>query len=472
MKKSKLGLIAHIQSGPFGTQLHASDYVQDGIPMINAKNIGEGTLILDSIDYVSPQTCWKLNRYVLQEGDIVFGRAGSIDKHVYIDHKRAGFFQGTNCIRVRISDLEYAKYLSYYFWSPIVKKQISKKAGGSVLRYLNTDLLNDIEVPLVEETNVNISTWLDLLDQKVLLNNRIISELETMAKNVYDYWFVQFDFPDGKVKPYRASGGEMVWNEQLKREIPKEWEVGKIVDCITHINTGLNPRKNFVLGNGKNRYITIKNIENGQIDFNKCDLIDDDALTKIRNRSKIDVGDILYTSIEPIGRLYLICEYPKDWDINESVFSIRTNLDIVPIEYLYATLNSDIFRTMTKPLCTGSVQKGIRVGTLEQMPIVVPPHNLLTSFTEYIKPLYDRIGISEKENRELTYLRDWLLPMLMNGQVTVSEDRVLQGEFGQKDNKTHEVKKAARTFGTSKEADDTKDLLREYLEYKRDEKRT
>lgn len=163
--------------------------------------------------------------------------------------------------------------------------------------------------------------------------------LEQMAKCLYDYWFVQFDFPNENGKPYKSSGGKMVYNAELKIEIPAGWKVTSLKDCISHINTGLNPRDNFKLGNGTIKYITVKNLtENGNIDFSNCDIIDENARELVHNRSEISIGDILFASICPLGRCCLIRTEPKTWDINESVFSIRPNSEKITSQFLYCIL--------------------------------------------------------------------------------------------------------------------------------------
>ena len=116
-----------------------------------------------------------------------------------------------------------------------------------------------------------------------------------MEKTLYDFWFLQFEFPNEEGKPYKSSGGKMVWNEELKREIPEGWEVDTVKKCICHINTGLNPRDNFKLGNGHIKYITVKNLTiNGTIDFSGCDQIDEDARKIVHKRSDVSKGDILF----------------------------------------------------------------------------------------------------------------------------------------------------------------------------------
>ena len=144
MSKILLKNIAEIQAGPFGTQLHKDEYVKNGILMLNAKNIGNGVVLVDSIDAVSENVCSRLPQYVLKEGDILFGRAGVVERHTYMKKGYAGCFQGTNCIRIRCNNSNISRFVSYYLWLPIVKQRIENETGGSVLSYITSDLLKEI----------------------------------------------------------------------------------------------------------------------------------------------------------------------------------------------------------------------------------------------------------------------------------------------------------------------------------------
>lgn len=178
MSKFLLKDLAEIQSGPFGTQLHKDEYVEAGIFMLNAKNIGEGNVLCDSMDYVSESVVERLPQYILKEGDILFGRAGSIERHTYIDRKYAECFQGTNCIRVRCKKPIIARYVSYYLWLPEIKKKIINQTGGSVLSYITSDLLKELVIELPnQETLLNITTCLETLERKIDINNRINDNL-------------------------------------------------------------------------------------------------------------------------------------------------------------------------------------------------------------------------------------------------------------------------------------------------------
>ena len=241
-------------------------------------------------------------------------------------------------------------------------------------------------------------------------------------KTIYQRWFIEYEFPNEEGKAYKSNSGSFIYNEELNKEIPENWKVLKIKDCINHINTGLNPRDNFVLGKGTIKYITVKNInENGTLDFSNCDLIDENARNIIHNRSNIKKDDILFASIAPLGRCYLIMENPKNWDINESVFSIRPNNKIISSVYLYRYLMSEYFVKKAEHSSTGSVFNGIRINVLENMNIVIPDKLTIDSFSEIVESIMMKKYNYEKENMYLSMIKNDLLPLLINGQINVDD---------------------------------------------------
>lgn len=399
-----------------------------GSPFVSFSTVFNNYFLPDELTDLMSTSEKEQNTYSIMAGDILLTRTSeTIDELAMSsvalkDYPCATFSGFTKRLRPKTQGIAYHKYLGFYLRGYLFRQAVTNHSIMTLRSSFNEEIFALLKLYLPEyEQQVKIGNFLYAIDHKIALNNRINTELENMARLLYDYWFVQFDFPNEDGKPYRASGGKMVWCEELKREIPKRWKNKAIGDCVTQITTGLNPRQNFVLGLGSNRYITIKNIENGKLNFNKCDYVDDDAMQKIHNRSDISVGDILFTSIEPIGRLYRIWETPKDWDINESVFSMRADLNEVTTDYLYATMDSDNFRARTVPLRTGSVQKGIRIGDLQSIRIIIPTADILDEFTSKTNNVYKQMWLCEKQNAELTALRDFLLPLLMNGQVKVGK---------------------------------------------------
>ena len=339
------------------------------------------------------------------------------------DYPKATFSGFVKRLRPKTKGIVYSKYIAFFLRSKYFRKVLDCNTIMTLRASFNEDIFSFLYVYLPDyEEQVRIGDLLYKMEMKVRTNDKINDNLEQQAKLLYDYWFTQFDFPDENGKPYRSSGGKMVWNEQLKMEIPFSWICSKIENAIEAVRTGLNPRNNFKLGNGTIQYITVKNLcLNGSLDFSGCDTIDEQARQIIHRRSDIQIGDILFASIAPLGRCYLIQEKPSNWDINESVFSIRYNSSVLTAEYLYMNLQSEAFVKRATACSTGSIFNGIRINSLMDSEIILPPLSVTKEFSKEIKPLFALQKELDREIHTLIQLRDLLLPMLMNGQATISD---------------------------------------------------
>lgn len=185
-KVVKMGDIASLKTGPFGTQFSAKEYTSEGIPVINVKNIGYGQILENELDYIHESTRDRLSEHILKTGDIVFGRKGSVDRHAYISENYNGWVQGSDCIRLRFQENVNTRYISHYLKLDHVKKQINHASIGSTMASLNTDILKNIKIILPELSVQNsIETVLSSLESKIDVNSQICSELEAMAKTLY-----------------------------------------------------------------------------------------------------------------------------------------------------------------------------------------------------------------------------------------------------------------------------------------------
>lgn len=398
-----------------------------GSPFVSFSTVFNNYFLPDALPDLMDTSIKEQETYSIKKGDILITRTSeTIDELAMScvavkDYPRATYSGFTKRLRPKTAGIAYHKYLAFYLRSQLFRKAVTNNAFMTLRASFNEDIFSFLNLYLPEyKEQVKIGDMLYSMEQKIQLNKRICAELEAMAKTLYNYWFTQFDFPDENGKPYRSSGGEMVWNDQLKREIPKRWDVRPLSHVISSINTGLNPRDNFILGNGDIQYLTVKNLTtSGTIDFSGCDTVDEQAREIIHKRSDVSVGDILFASIAPLGRCYLIQNPPEKWDINESVFSIRRNASRVTSEFLYMYFMSDTFIKAATSSSTGSIFKGIRINTLLDIAAVIPPKDIVTAFTTQVKTLLALKEQKGTENHELTKLCDWLLPMLMNGQATV-----------------------------------------------------
>lgn len=301
--------VADSQTGPFGSQLHQSDYVSKGTPMVTVEHLGVERFTHQNLPFVSDKDRDRLSKYILKEGDIVFSRVGSVDRCTYVTKDEDGWMFSGRCIRVRTNDNANGRYLNFYFRQDSFKKMMLDISVGATMPSLNTKLMDNIPLRLPNiQTQQKIAKVLSDLDSKIEINNRINTELEAMAKTLYDYWFVQFDFPysppsegcpqDGvgtstplsvTGKPYKTSGGKMVWNAELKREIPEGWEVKTIGD-VTDVKAGGDKPKDYSVNKSETYFIPI--YSNG---------ITNEGLYGFTNKAKIFKQSITVSARGTIG---------------------------------------------------------------------------------------------------------------------------------------------------------------------------
>lgn len=414
MSKCFLADISDIITGPFGSQLHESDYVAVGIPAIMPQNIGNRTLNYEGIARITETDANRLSRYLVRENDIVYARRGDVEKHAFITAKDERAICGTGCLRVRITAPNvYPAFISHYLNRPETKRWISQHAVGSNMLNLNTDILGAVPIDLptysIQKTVADVLTSIDL---KIDLNKCICKELDGLAKTLYDYWFTQFDFPNDEGKPYHSSNGEMKWNDQLKQKIPKEWAVRTIDSLMWIDNNSIDPRK---FGVKIMEHYSIPAFDDGRYPaFEPSSAIES-------AKYAVDSECILTSKLNPqFKRLWdPYCETPNA--ICSTEFIVYRPREDWTRPYCYAVLNSDAFYAYMATRATASTgsRKRIQPEVSAAFPIAIPDEQTMRSFVAVYEPIMKQIKNLHKENHELATLRDWLLPMLMNGQAVV-----------------------------------------------------
>jgi len=211
-------------------------------------------------------------------------------------------------------------------------------------------------------------------------------------------------------------------------DIPENWKVANLDDVTSKFTTGLNPRKNFVLGSGENFYITIKNLGDFEIVLDdKCDKVNSEAIKKINDRSNLNKDDILFSGIGTIGKVVYVFDEPKNWNISESVFSMRANPEVTYPSFLYQLLKSYPLQGYVEAHAEGSVQKGIRMGSLKMYKFSLSNFEVQNKFNEIISPMINKISINLKEIKDLVATRDILLPKLISGELRILDaEKIVQ----------------------------------------------
>ncbi len=409
--KTTLGKIADIITGPFGSQLHQSDYVKRGIPIVMPQDIGNRNINYSTINYVSEEDATRLKRYSTVTNDILYARRGDVEKHAFVRAKDAGVLCGTGCLRVRINSNEVeSAFLSFYLNREETRKWLVTHAVGTNMPNLNTDILSDVPIayPTLKEQR-KIVKVLNCLEERIVLNEKINDNLEQQAKLIYDYWFTQFDFPDENGKPYCSSGGKMVWNEQLKRNIPENWNVVPLLKLVSWESNSQPPKSEFVY-EPKEGYVRF--IQNRDYDS-------DTHITYIprtKNLSIVDRFDILMDKYGDAGAV----RYGIEGAFNVALGKICVHNPNYR-EYIRSFLGSDGIYKFLHNSCMASTRASLSEANLAILNVVVPDEKIILDYENFLQKIRVSILKNKDETVELINLRDWLLPMLMNGQATIAD---------------------------------------------------
>ena len=302
------------------------------------------------------------------------------------------------------------KFIYYLLTQKHITDYLHTIGENSVSSYpsINPDDIANLEFAVPDlKTQQSIAAVLSALDKKIALNKQINARLEEMAKTLYDYWFVQFDFPDANGKPYKSSGGEMVFDETLKREIPKGWEV-KSLNQVADIVMGQSPD-----GASYNLEQEGTIFFQGSTDF-------DWRFPNVRQYTTsptrfAQTGDILLSVRAPVGDLNIS---PFECCIGRGLAALRSKSGNNSFLFYVMKYFKTVFeRRNTEGTTFGSITKD----DLHSLKLVAPADNVLEKYNEIASKYDEMIFIRSQQNHQLTQLRDFLLPMLMNGQVSVAE---------------------------------------------------
>lgn len=430
-------LIELISMGPFGSDIKVDNFISEGVPVLNGSNVSSIKLIETSFKYVSPEKAKALKKANAKRGDIIITHRGTVGQISYIpeDSQYDNYVISQSQFRVSLKrDLVDPIYFTYYFHTDEGQKRLlsfKSHVGVPALAQATTNfrLLEFPLIPLDEQQK--ISKVLSDLDAKIELNNKINDNLELMAKTLYDYWFVQFDFPDVNGTPYKTSGGRMVSNAELKREIPEGWKVKPFSEWINNDKSG-DWGKEQVEGNYTEKVYCIRGADiNGLNGTGELKSPERYILEKNLHKT-LDPADLIVeisggSPTQSTGRLAFITEGTLDrFDapIICSNFCKAVTLKSKKLLYNFVYHWKSIYDAGVLFGYEGKTS-GIKNLLFESFVsshyTVVPDEIIAEKFYEFMEPIQAKKQKNLKENQELASLRDWLLPMLMNGQVSVGE---------------------------------------------------
>lgn len=396
-------LIQEITMGPFGSDIKVDNFIESGVPVLNGSNVRGVKLTEESFNYISEEKAKSLKKANTKRGDIVITHRGTLGQVSYIPENSNydNYIISQSQFRVTLKkDLVDPVFFTYYFHSSEGQKRLlsfKNHVGVPALAQATTNfrLLQFPYKPLAKQ--LQIAKVLSDLDTKIELNNQINQELEAMAKTLYDYWFVQFDFPNEEGKPYKTSGGKMFYNEELKREVPEGWEV-KELGKYAKIKKGTLITEKTADTDGN-----VKVVSAG-LDFSYFHSKSNYSENTITiSASGANAGYVNYWR-EPI----FACDCT-------TVRGSNTADTLIILEFLKMR-QGFIFKQ-----ARGSAQPHVYPKDIEVLSFPVPPKELIDHFSKIVLSSNKKVTNNLIENQLLVELRDWLLPMLMNGQVRVKE---------------------------------------------------
>ena len=326
------------------------------------------------------------------------------------DYPKATFSGFVKRLRPKTTGIVYSKYIAFFLRSKYFRKVLDCNTIMTLRASFNEDMFSFLYLYLPDyEEQVRIGDLLYKMEMKIRTNNKINDNLEQQAKLIYDYWFTQFDFPDENGKPYCSSGGKMVWNEQLKRNIPENWNVVPLLKLVSWESNSQPPKSEFVY-EPKEGYVRF--IQNRDYDS-------DTHITYIprtKNLSIVDRFDILMDKYGDAGAV----RYGIEGAFNVALGKICVHNPNYR-EYIRSFLGSDGIYKFLHNSCMASTRASLSEANLAILNIVVPNEKIILDYENFLHKIRVSILKNKDETVELINLRDWLLPMLMNGQATIAD---------------------------------------------------
>ncbi len=397
LKKYALSSLYDMSSGISSTKEQAGH----GSPFVSFSTVFNNYFLPDDLPDLMDTSAKEQEIYSIKKGDILITRTSeTIDELAMScvatkDYPGATFSGFTKRLRPKTQGIAYYKYMAFYLRSAWFRKAVTNNAFMTLRASFNEDIFSFLNVYLPDyDVQVRIGDFLYSIEQKIDVNKRIGVELEDMAKTLYDYWFTQFDFPNEEGKPYRSSGGVMEWNQQLKREIPKGWDVSTIGNILTKApNTTRIPTGEY--------------LKTGCIPV--IDQSADYIAGYTNDKNAVLASDAGYVVFGDHTRIVKYIRFPFARGADGTQV-LKSNTPCVPDELLYQ---------IVKNVDLSNYGYARHFKFLKDTLAVIPNETVAKKYIQIVSPIHDKQVQLTFENVELTKLRDWLLPMLMNGQATV-----------------------------------------------------
>ena len=399
-KEVRLGDVADVQTGPFGSQLHKDNYVNKGTPIVTVEHLGNKWFTSQNLPMVSDEDKLRLAKYCSQEGDVIFSRVGSVDRCSYVSKEYSGWLFSGRCLRVRPRSGINSEYLYYFLTNEGTKQYIRNIAVGATMPSINTKLLNEvpIKIPSLEDQH-RIASVLSSLDRKIELNNKINADLEEMAQAIFKNWFVAFEpFKDGKFVDSELG------------MIPEGWKVGTLGDITKNKSAKVKERNDVKV---------LSPVTTGELVLSEEYFTKQVFSSSIAKYKIVNKGDFAYNparvNIGSLGR--------NEFDFDGCVSPVYVVFSVLDGYENYFDLfrKTDFFKDSVASLAIGGVRQSLSYDDLSSIEVIIPSENAVEEFNNLYNQMKKTIKANKLENSRLSTLRDTLLPRLMSGELEVPE---------------------------------------------------
>jgi len=394
--------LADIQTGPFGTQLKASDYVSDGTPVINVRNIGYANLRPEKLEYVGEQVTDRLHVHLLQENDIVFGRKGAVDRHLFVTSEQEKWMQGSDCIRLRLkTDDILPQFVSYAFLLSNHQQWMLTQSGNkATMASLNQDIIKRIPLKLPPRlVQTEIVKTLSTYDNLVENNQRRMALLEEAARQVYQEWFVHLCFP----------GRE---HARIVDGVPEGWEKNTALDAIQVLSGGTPKTTNSDYWGGEIPFYTPKDAAGG-VWVTDCERTVTELGLKNCNSKLYPKETVFISARGTVGKLNMA---QRPMAMSQSCYAL-VGKDHLTQTFVYSAMQAAV--EALRQQAVGAVFDAIIVDTFKRISLLIPEPKIVRLFDETIRPMFEQVENLTIQNQKLRTARDLLLPKLMSGEINV-----------------------------------------------------
>ena len=424
-----------IQTGPFGSQLHASDYVDHGIPSIMPQNIVNDRISEEGIARITEEDAKRLSKYRVRKGDIIYSRRGDVERRALVRQEHDGWLCGTGCLKVSFGHgLVVPEYAAFYLSHPASRSWVVQHAVGATMPNLNTSILSALPfvLPPISEQK-RIADALGSLDDKIELNRRMNETLEEMARALFRDWFIDFSptrrqmdgatdpaaimghaFPDNK-----AAALAPLFPERLGEDgLPEGWKMGTLKDYGI-VKNGFAFKSKDWRDMGI-PVLKIKNVKPRLVSLDGCGFIDI-GLAREKSNFQLQSGDILVGMTGYVGEVGRVPETKPLPMLNQRVGHIKAEYLEGFSPFIFSCTRQPEFKEHAVARSHGSAQANVSTKDLELFGVVIAGKTIVAAYDQFAMPIFDRMQLADTENKTLAEMRDLLLPKLMSGEIQLKD---------------------------------------------------